>query len=343
MDDKIIYLQLGRNITSPNDPLKKVTIEEFTRLIRNPDAELSSKIQQLRTVQSIDRKRYHALKKMLPYVTCGIFNPSYRRTENFASINCFIVDIDHLSEKGIDMPTLWNKLKSDDRIHFMFVSPGNDGLKILFYLNQKCYDSAKYSIFYKLFVTRFSQEYNLGQTVDTVTSDVTRACFLSADEDAWFNPFAVPVGMDAYINFDDYRSVAEVKQEIEKAVVLESGKPREDSKTEKQELPPDILQQIKEKLNPNIRTKIEKQIFVPDEIIAVVGKVEETMQGYGIRTKSAENIHYGKKFVFELDNRWAQLNLFFGKQGYKIVKTPATGSNPELAEVAYQILCQMFY
>jgi hypothetical protein len=343
MEDQILYLQLGRNITSANDPLKKISIVEFSKLIRQPDTDLASKIQQLRTVQSIDKKRYHALKRMLPYVTCGIFNPPYRRTINFASIICFIVDIDHLSEKGIDLQTLFEKLKTDDRIHLMFVSPGNDGLKLVFYLNQKCFDSAKYSMFYKLFIMRFSQEYNLEQSVDKVTSDVTRACFLSADENAWFNPFAMPVSMDAYIDFDDHNSLCQANEEVEKAIETTEQKGNDDEKAFRQELPEDVLQQIKEKLNPNIRTKIEKKIFVPEEVIAVVDKVEEKMQAFGIHTKQVESIHYGKKFVFGLDNNWAQLNLFFGKKGFKIVKTPASGSNNELAEIAFKILCEMFY
>jgi hypothetical protein len=344
MDDNTLSLQLGRNIISPNDSLKKISIEDLYRNIKEADNELKSKIQQLRIVQSIEPKRYQALKKMLPYVTCGIFNPPYRRSENFASIRLFILDIDHLSRHEMDLPTLRERLKKDNRIHLMFVSPGNDGLKLVFYLEEKCYDAAKYSIFYKLFVTRFAAEHNLANVVDKVTSDVTRACFLSFDEDAWYNPFADAVNMKVFIDFDSYGSVkqadVEVKQALQQKTQSIEGEPE---KADRQELPPDVLQQIKEKLNPNIKTKIEKKIFVPDELTEAVNSVEEKMNGFGIKTKSVESIHYGKKFVFELDSRWAQLNLFFGKKGFKIVKTPASGSNDELAEVTYKILCEMFY
>jgi hypothetical protein len=344
MDDNTLSLQLGQNIISPNDPLKKISIDDLHRKIKEADNELRSKIQQLRIVQSIEPKRYQALKKMLPYVTCGIFNPPYRRSENFASIRLFILDIDHLSRHEMDLPSLRERLKNDNRIHLMFVSPGNDGLKLVFYLEEKCYDAAKYSIFYKLFVTRFAAEHNLANVVDKVTSDVTRACFLSFDEDVWYNPFADAVNMSVYIDFDSYTSVNQAGEEVKQALE-EKSQSLEDAteKTDRQELPPDVLQQIKEKLNPNIKTKIEKIIFVPEELIAVVNTVEEKMNGFGIKTKSVESIHYGKKFVFELDNRWAQLNLFFGKKGFKIVKTPANGSNDDLAEVTYKILCEMFY
>ncbi len=344
MDDNILSLQFGRNIVSPNDPLKKIRIEELYRMIKDASDELKSKIQQLRIVQSIDPKRYHALKKMLPYVTCGIFNPPYRKTENFAAIRLFILDIDHLSRQELDLPTLRERLKNDNLIQLMFISPGNDGLKIMFCLEQKCFDAAQYTMFYKLFVTRFAGKYGLRHVIDKVTSDVTRACFLSADEDAWYNPFAGMVSIKEYIDFESYNSVKQAEVEVTNAIISEPVILSEvDNKAAHQELPPDILQHIKETLNPNIKIKLEKKIFVPDEVAAVVNNVEDKMKTYGITTKKVESIHYGKKFVFELDNRWAQLNLFFGKQGFKIVKTPVNGSNDDLADVAYRILCEMFY
>lgn len=344
MDDNTLCLQIGLNIISPNDPLKKITVEQFYHLIKEGDENLRSKINQLRIIQSIEPKRYQVLKKMLPYVTCGIFNPPYRRTENFASIHLFIIDVDHLTSNEIDMATLRNRLTADKRIHLMFGSPGNDGLKLLFCLDSKCYDAARYSLFYKLFATRFAGEHNIAHAIDKVTSDVTRACFLSVDEDTWYNPFSDTVTMNTYIDFDSYHSVKQAGEEIKNAI---ENNPQpftgQTVKIDRKELPPDILQQIKEKLNPNIKIKHEKKIFVPEQVIAIVNSVEEKMKTYGITTIQVQSIHYGKKFVFGLDNRWAQLNIFFGKQGYKIVKTPASGSNEELAEVGYRILCEMFY
>ncbi|HAJ99939.1 MAG TPA: hypothetical protein DCM62_07930 [Bacteroidales bacterium] len=341
--EEIVYLQMGQNIVSQNDALKKITLAEFARLIKTPNPQLSSKIEQLRTVQLIDKKRYQALKKMLPYVTCGIFNPQYRRTENFASVQCFILDIDHLVERGFDMATLQKRLQGDDRVCLMYVSPGNDGLKLLFLLAQKCYDHAQYALFYKIFAARFSQQYDLGQSVDKVTSDVTRACFLSSDQEAWYNPNAIPVKMASFIDFENYASIAGVQSELKTVAESVAEKQISEVPMPNKEIPSDLLKLIKEKLNPNLRIKAEKQIFVPEEVTAVVDKVAETMEGFGIKTKNVESIHYGKKFVFELDYRWAQLNLFYGKRGFKIVKTPATGSNDELAEVAYRILCDMFF
>lgn len=150
-------LQIGKSITSANDPLKIISVEDFYKMISCPSPELISKMHQLRILSTIDFKKYQDMKKMLPYITCGIFSPPYRRTQNFGSISQFIIDLDHLSEKEINISVLKEKLSKDDRIEMIFVSPGGDGLKILFRLSEKCYDPVKYNIFYKLFISQFSQ------------------------------------------------------------------------------------------------------------------------------------------------------------------------------------------
>lgn len=342
METEGILLNLGQSIVSPNDPLKQITVEQLHQRISRPDSNLQSKIQQLRTVLSIDPKRYQAIKRMLPYVTCGMFNPPYRRTENFTSISCFIVDIDHLSSKNIDIGELKARIKKDDRVHLVFSSPSNDGLKVLFFLSEKCFDYAKYSMFYKIFLNRFSAQYNLEQIVDKSTSDVTRACFLSIDEDSWFNPFAVAVDMKHYVDFEDDGKVSAALSEIREVEVKQKELISEAPAEVKNELPPDILQHIKEKLNPNIREKREKQIIVPDELNDAEKVVREQMDELGILVKQVEPINYGKKFVFELAFRKAQLNLFYGKKGFVIVKQPISGADAELTEVVHRVMCQIF-
>ena len=96
-------ISVGTNIQSAVDELKQISIEYLYNSIRNPQPHIESKIQQLRTIRQMDEKAYTRAKKALPYVVCGIFNPPVRRTENFAYIEYFILDIDHLSEKQIDL------------------------------------------------------------------------------------------------------------------------------------------------------------------------------------------------------------------------------------------------
>jgi len=336
-------LQIGKSITTQNDPLKTIRVADLFEHVTQPSPELISKINQLRILNTIDRQKYQQLKKTLPYVTCGIFSPTYRRTQNFGSIIHFFIDIDHLSSKEKSIEQVKTVLMKDDRVEMIYTSPGNDGLKVLFKLQEKCFDPAKYSIFYKLFIHQFSEKYELEQVVDKSTSDVARACFLSVDEEAYFNADPNPVNMLHYINFENELEVIEAGKlfkEQEKEY-KEQNDPIETA--EKKELPTDILLEIRKKLNPNIRVTPDKQLFVPEEIDRVVSLIEKRMAEFDILLKSSDPINFGKKFVFSLGSKWAQLNVFYGKKGYKVVMTPITGSDRELSEIVFRLLCEMFY
>lgn len=125
-------MQAGNSITTPGDPLQKISVEQLYHSLKNPKPEIINKIRQLRIVRNIDLKQYTQLKKQLPYFVCGIFNPNIRRIENFAFCEYFVIDIDHITEKGFDIVSLREKLEADSRLLLSFVSPGEDGLKLLF-------------------------------------------------------------------------------------------------------------------------------------------------------------------------------------------------------------------
>ena len=335
-----MMLMAGKNITQAADPLVKVTPEYFYNAIRNPKPELENAIRQLRLVKNIDEKRYQALKRNLPYVVTGIFYPPLRKTENFAWASHFMADFDHLSVKETTPESLKEKLKTDSRILLMFVSPGNDGLKVLFRLSEKFYDAAKYSLFYKAFIHSFSAQYNLQQITDTRTSDVTRACFFSHDPLAWYNPDAEPVDHAAYVRFDNFMEVKQLKTELREAETT-TGETLP-AKPEKQDLEAGVLAKIKATLNPALAEKRKKQIFVPDEAERMVETIVNAMAEKEIATVAVENIHYGKKFKFALGHRQAEINLFYGKKGFTAVITPRNGTNAELNQVCWQLVTEMF-
>jgi hypothetical protein len=336
-------IQYGKNITTANDPLKNLTVEKLYRAMQHPSPEHKSKVHQLRTVLTIDEKKYRKLKTSLPYITCGIFNPPYRKSSNFASIQYFILDIDHLKAKGMTALELKDKLKKDERIRLMFISPGNDGLKILFSLSDKCFDRQKFSMFYRIFAHRFSEQYGLQQVIDTSTSDVTRACFVSVDEQVYYNPSSAPVFMQSIIDFEQVDQVDQAKEEL-KELDKKAREGENDKNTgNKKELAPDVLEQIKMKLNPNIKTKKEKQYFVPEEVKKITDTIREKVAAYDIETMEIKNISFGRKFVFSLQDKWAEVNVFYGKRGYSAVKTPKNESDPELADITHKIICEFLF
>lgn len=333
-------LMAGKNITQAADPLVKVTPEYLYHAIANPKPELENAIRQLRLVKTIDEKRYQALKRSLPYVVTGIFYPPARKTENFAWANHFMADFDHLSAKETTPESLKEKLKTDNRVLLLFVSPGNDGLKALFRLSEKMYDAAKYSLFYKAFIHSFSAQYYLQQITDTRTSDATRACFFSHDPLAWYNPGAEPVNPASYVQFDNFMEVKQLKTELR-----ETEKAAAESlpaKPEKQDLEAEVLAKIKATLNPAFAEKRKKQIFVPDEAEQMVETIVNAMAEREIATVAVESIHYGKKFKFALGHRQAEINLFYGKKGFTAVITPRNGTNAELNQVCWQLVTELF-
>lgn len=334
-------LQAGKNITQPNDPLVKLTPEQLFYWVKNPKPEIEAAIRQLRLVKSLDTKRYNELKRNLPYVVCGIFNPAVRRTEHFAWIDHFILDFDHLTEKNIDLSTLRNLLSTDPQIVLLFASPGNDGLKVLFRLSEKCYDAAKYKLFYKLFARSFARQYQLDQVLDGQTCDVTRACFVSMDPDAYYDPTAEPVRMEAYVDYDNPDLVHDLKQQVREEEQREAEVEGAPVKEAKPPIEEDALKRIKATLNPNYRQKQEKVYYVPEEIDKVIQLIVERMEQVGITTHETRSISYGKKFRFSLGVKQAEINVFYGKRGYSVVQSPRQGTNSELNEVTAQIISEL--
>lgn len=134
-------ISVGANITSNMSVLEKVTVKHVFESIRKPRSEIASQINQLRIIRELDNKRYNQLKRQLPYIVCSIFNPPYRKKENFAYTEYFVVDIDHVASKQLSMPDIRIKIEKDPRVVLSFLSPGEDGLKVMFKMKERCYDS----------------------------------------------------------------------------------------------------------------------------------------------------------------------------------------------------------
>ena len=335
-------ISLGKNIRQANDPLTKVNLEAVYHKIRSPHQKLINFIEQLRTVSTIDAKKYRQLKVKLPYLVAGIFNPNFRKKDTFAYTNYFILDIDHINEKDLDLNSIFNKITQDKRVCLAFRSPSNDGIKVFFKLSEKCYDGGKYTLFYKHFAHKFSHQFNLIQVIDKTTSDVSRACFVSCDAQAYFNKEADTIHIDKEIDFENEEFISEIKFDIKKSekALAEKNieKPKNDLDFDKQDLPMDILQKIREKLNPKIKERREKNIFVPEQLDQILEDITKTMNEFGIKIESIKNIHYGKQFKFSIRHIWSEINVFYGKKGFTLVKTTKNGSNQELADTCFDIL-----
>lgn len=334
-------IMAGKNITAKDDPLQKIKVEYLFHKLIHPDSEIEAKIRQLRIVRQLDQRQYSMLKRQLPYIVCGIFNPTYRRTDNFGYTEYFIIDIDHISEKELSLPELRKRLAADNRVVLCFLSPGEDGLKVMFRLKQRCYDAGIYSIFYKYFVVQFAKQYALEQVVDARTSDVARACFVSFDPEAYYNPEAECVDIEAFMKEEDTSELFRIKKEIEKAIPLPAKKADEALERTPDEA---TLLQIKSLLLPGARPRLAKRdAFVPEELNQLMEKLVPLIEQAGLTIIAIDNIHYGKKLKMKVGIREAEINVFYGKKGYSVVISPRRGTNDELNNLTAQLIEQYIY
>lgn len=331
-------IMIGRQLTAPSDPLERISLTRVFQGLTRPKPAFRDLVSRLRTVASVDLSQYRQLKKGLPYLVCGLFHPAIRRKAHFAAIHYFVLDLDHLAEAGLTITEVRRRLEGLREPMLGFVSPGGDGYKILFRLQTPCSDAARFHVFYQHFARAFAREHGLESVVDYQTCDVTRACFMSFDPKAFFRPEAEAVEMEHYL---------QRQPEPEPAATTKVTAPPPERKTPRPAAGPDeqTLEHIREKLNPGRRKpRPKQQIVQPEEISAAVSYFSDHLAEYDLKLAANEAISYGRRLRIEAKNgSWCELNLFYGKRGFSIVKTTRTGSHPELADLVAQVLRELLY
>lgn len=324
-------LLFGTNIQSAADELKKVQEEYLYNSLRNPKPAIAATIQQLRIVYSMDAKGYAQLKRKLPYFVCGQFNPPFRRKENFAYTESFILDFDHLSSKQLSLKAIHDNIIQDEQVMMCFTSPSEDGLKVMFRLKERCYDAGLYSVFYKAFAATFAMRHNLTQVTDSKTSDVTRACFVSIDPNAYFNPNSTPVDIKAYLDEANPDALFKMKHEQD-----EHDKVAKKSDDKQASLPKDpdrdVLARIRQQLNPKAQVE-QHPAYVPDQLNEIIAELKLFIEETGLQVTEIINIQYAKKIRARLGQKESEVNLFYGKRGFSVVISPRLGTNEELNEL----------
>lgn len=330
-------ISYGKNIKSADDQLGKVSVKMLYDAIRNPKPHIVALLGQLRVVRQLNPSFYNTLKGQLPYIVCAMFTPPYRRTENFAFTQYFIVDIDHISSRGLVLEDLRHKLESDPRTLMCFKSPGGDGLKVMMKLSERCYDAGLYKTFYKAFVMKLSVQYELQQLVDTRTCDVARACFISADDKAYFNAEPEPIDVRCYINpIANPQEAFDIKHDIDMAA-NEGDKMIE----EQRDIEPDsdVLDSIKKRLNPRLKDKPKRApAYVPDQLREITNSLREYIQGNEVNVNEIIGIQYGLKLRCSIGTMQAEVNLFYGKRGFSVVQSPRTGTDAAANEVLAEVV-----
>ena len=87
-------------------------------------------------------------------------------------------------------------------------------------------------------------------------------------------------------------------------------------------------------MNPNARTKLKKEVYQPPEIEVAWSGMEKMLAENEMTLDKQTPIAYGRQIRVKTGLHWAELNIFYGKKGFSVVKTTKTGSNETLAELA---------
>ena len=294
-------ISAASNIKNSAEELKKMPMRHLYDAIRNPREQTLSLLRQLRIVRQLEPSQYSSLKQRLPYFVCAMFNPPFRRVENFAYTEYFIVDIDHMSEKGIVVSDLRKKIEADSRTVLSFISPGGDGLKVIMKLSERCYDAGLYKTFYKVFLAKHSHQY------------------------------AIDPEVDVSLAFD-------LKREAEKKERESANGKQNREKTQKEPCK-DILEQIRKTLNMKSRqSKMVADAYVPEQLDDIMTDLKKYVEEKGIILSAVINIQYAKKLRFKVANMQAEINLFYGKRGFTVVQSPRTGTDKDANELMADVI-----
>lgn len=332
-------LYWGKNITQQADPLQPIEPASLHQKTASPKAAHIDFILELRALQAIDPKLYRDAKRRLPYFVFSKFHPAVRRKENFSATTYLLLDFDHLVAAQQDVAGLRAKIQADERVHWCFASPGGDGLKVLFLLDSPCRDAGQYSAFYKIFARQFAEQYQLLSVIDMNTHDVSRACFISYDPDSFFNPLPCLLQWQALLPMEDADSGLFAAARAQRAVKQEqpaAAKPEP-------EPPSDVLAKIRQQLAPAPARPPKREAFVPEAINQLLPDLRAHLQSLDIELLEAHPIQYGRQLQLRAGTYTAELNLFFGKRGFTLVKTTKTGTHAELVDMCHNLISHWLY
>lgn len=189
------------------EPGKSVTLEDA--LFKIVGDEYKDSTATARGLNENDYRRFKATK--FDYVT---FNGTFsNRSDNglIEPSGLFVIDVDHLPPQKLN--DLFDRLKIDSvlGIKLMFISPGGDGLKIVVGIDFSLIDitrqSNKMEVYWQAVNSYFKQHFSdlitpneRDHYIDAACKDLSRACFLCHDANAYENIKSNVVLGQSFIN-----------------------------------------------------------------------------------------------------------------------------------------------
>ncbi len=286
------------------------------------DEGLKTEVTRLRKLRELDLKAYQTLKRRLPYFVGATFKGNVRHSDFFESAGFLTLDVDDYFEKETALPEL---LLQHPAVFLAFVSPGGTGFKVVFKLNTPCYSLEKYKECYRTFSRVFADQIQLAGAIDFKTCDATRACFLSHDSNAYFNAKAEPLEWQRFVNQDLIITEDTIVEKFDK------------------ELNQVALANVLDKINPNRIIKKKYDGYVPEELKKMENDIKLLCIENQLDLVAILPINYGLKIQIKQGYKSAEINVFYGKKGYTVVRSPKTGSDAVLAERFFGLMNEMLF
>lgn len=328
-------LSLGHRLTDPNEVLSMVTLADVHQLIVS-DTKLQAEVLRLRKLAQLDKTAYRTLKTRLPYVVGSIFEEGKRHTQHLQAAHFFIIDMD---DCPLNDGTLQTLICQNESVALLFISPSGQGLKVFFPLDTPCTDAKLYAEAYRAFASRFAESVRLEGSVDMRTSDAARACFLSHDSNAYFNPTPKAVQWQAYVStsmltFDHANPLDPASTSLPQNAVISSPQ---------NPINEVAYQAVLRKINPNAPVRRPKQTHVPELLHQIEPMVREVCQENKLELVQVQPLNFGLKLMVRSGTRLAEVNVFYGKKGFSVVRSPKTGTDPTIADLLYHCIYNLLF
>jgi hypothetical protein len=168
-------------------PRAAITVAQLYDVVTKPPANLRKRAEAARMEYEVNGKstRYTELKTCLDYFSVGGTFTRRADAELQTASGLLTLDFDKLGGRVAEARA---QLLSDTALApalaLVFISPSGDGLKAILAADPRHDRRTNY----ERLARHLTRRYGWGPTLDAKTADVSRACFLSYDADAWLSP-----------------------------------------------------------------------------------------------------------------------------------------------------------
>ena len=83
---------------------------------------------------------------------------------------------------------------------------------------------------------------------------------------------------------------------------------------------------------------MKPEAYVPPQLVEIMEDLKRYIEDTGLIVTEIQSIQYGQKIRMKMGLKQAEVNLFFGKRGFSVVKSPRCGTNAELNDICSTLI-----